>query len=110
MLFDFQGYLSNLDPSHSYTIHQLIGGVVNVTVRAIKTSSSGRGGGCFPDRSTLILKYAPPYVAEIGESAPLSTFRQVCLSVDATILQLPNYPFRYVFEPVSADVDAFQLV
>lgn len=77
MLFDFSSYLSKIDPSQSYTIQKLTGGVVNLTVRAIKKPSRTSDEGRFPGHRTLILKYAPPFVAEVGEKAPFSTFRQV---------------------------------
>ncbi|KIW85289.1 hypothetical protein Z517_00679 [Fonsecaea pedrosoi CBS 271.37] len=32
--------------------------------------------GCFPEHRSLILKYAPPYIAGVGESAPMSQGRQ----------------------------------
>lgn len=76
MLFDFASYLLKLDPSQSYTVKQLTGGVVNVTVRAIKTHANA---GRFPDHRTIILKYAPPYIAGIGENAPFSQIRQVSI-------------------------------
>ncbi|KAI9884337.1 MAG: hypothetical protein M1823_003876 [Watsoniomyces obsoletus] len=76
-LFDFSAYLSTIDPSQEYTIQYLTGGIVNVTVRATKLPSSGNADrGRFPAHDTLILKYAPPYIAGVGETAPFSTFRQ----------------------------------
>lgn len=77
MLFDFASYLLRLDPSQSYTVTQLTGGVVNVTVRAIKSPETHANVGRFPDHRTIILKYAPPYIAGVGETAPFSQIRQV---------------------------------
>jgi hypothetical protein len=37
--FDFQEYLSQLDPQSSYQIESLTGGIVNLTSRATKTSA-----------------------------------------------------------------------
>lgn len=78
MLFDFEPFLSKIDPSQKYELQTLTGGLVNVTVRASKVLPSG--GGFFPKHGTLILKYAPPFVAALGESAPFSQDRQVRLS------------------------------
>jgi hypothetical protein len=75
MLFDFEPFLSAIDPLQRYEIQPLTGGLVNVTVRATKVS--GHSSGLFPAHGSLILKYAPPFVAAIGESAPFSQDRQV---------------------------------
>ncbi|MCJ1429514.1 hypothetical protein MMC29_007429 [Sticta canariensis] len=56
MLFDFASYLLRLDPSQSYTVTQLTGGVVNITVRAIKSPATHANAGRFPDHRTIILK------------------------------------------------------
>lgn len=81
MLFDFSSYLSRIDPSQSYNIEPLTGGVVNVTVRAAKLLSAKADGGRFPEHQTMIMKYAPPFTAGLGESAPFSQFRQVSYDV-----------------------------
>jgi hypothetical protein len=78
MLSVFESFLSKIDPSQKYEFQFLTGGLVNLTVRATKVSPSG---GIFPERKTLILKYAPPFIAALGESAPFSQDRQACLSV-----------------------------
>jgi len=90
--FDFHNYLREIDPAYIYQIDRLTGGVVNVTVRASKTALAPTLGaveqpsgtasldlsrGRFPGHGTLILKYAPPYIASIGEGAPMSQTRQV---------------------------------
>jgi hypothetical protein len=77
MLFDFEPFLSKVDPSQKYEFQPLTGGLVNLTVRATKVSASGNG--FFPKHNTLILKYAPPFVATLGASAPFSQDRQVHL-------------------------------
>ncbi|PMD30381.1 hypothetical protein L207DRAFT_641646 [Hyaloscypha variabilis F] len=74
MLFDFEPFLSKIDPFQKYEFQTLTGGLVNLTVRATKVSPSG---GIFPKQNTLILKYAPPFVAVLGESAPFSQDRQL---------------------------------
>jgi hypothetical protein len=79
MLFDFAAYLLKLDPSQFYTISELSGGLINVTVRALKTNTDNADSGAFPKHKSLILKYAPPFVAAVGESAPFSQFRQAWL-------------------------------
>jgi len=80
MTFDFSAYLSKIDPTQTYAIKQLTGGVVNLTVRATKKTSTASSQGLFPLNASLILKQAPPYVASVGEGAPMSQFRQVSIS------------------------------
>ena len=78
-LFDFANYLSKLDPTQSYCVNRLSGGLINETIRAAKNESRTVPSreGRFPDHDSLILKYAPPYVAALGESVPFSQSRQV---------------------------------
>jgi hypothetical protein len=75
MSYDFKDVLSNIDPSQTYQFEHFTGGLVNVTVRATRASPGGQGAS--PDHGTLILKYAPPYVAALGKAAPFSQDRQV---------------------------------
>lgn len=77
MSFDFQTYLKQLDSQHSYFIVRLTGGVVNVTVRATKASHHHVDAGRFPGHRSVILKYAPPFVAGVGPEAVLTQTRQV---------------------------------
>jgi hypothetical protein len=77
MAFDFAHYLSILDPTVSYSIQPLTGGVVNITARAIRYEQPDSSMSRFAGHSSFILKYAPPYVAGVGPEAPFSTFRQV---------------------------------
>jgi len=59
-----------------WEITKLSGGLINVTVRVIPR---GRGDDELrrPDPRSVVIKYAPPFVAAIGEGAPFGTFRQV---------------------------------
>lgn len=75
--FDFDKYLSHIDPINRYMITTLTGGRINITVRALKTRSSKVDAGRFPGHRSIVLKYAPPYIAKDGEGAPFSQFRQV---------------------------------
>jgi len=75
--FNFKKYLSNIDPENDYTIHALSGGRVNLTVRAIKAPCTDIDAGRFPGHESIVLKYAPAFIAKDGEAAPFSTFRQV---------------------------------
>ena len=79
-MFDFLKYLTQIDPAPSYVVTPLTGGIVNVTVRASKETSSDAASGVFPGEKSVILKYAPPYVAGRGEEAPMSQNRQVILN------------------------------
>lgn len=75
--FDFKKYLSTIDPANRYIIRALSGGRVNVTVRAIKTPCANLDVGKFPAHESIVLKYAPAFIAKDGEGAPFSPFRQV---------------------------------
>lgn len=48
-----------------------------MTVRATRTSCAHIDIGSFPGHKSIILKYAPAFIAKDGEGAPFSTFRQV---------------------------------
>jgi hypothetical protein len=85
LLFDFKGFLEGgalddvfeipMGPGDGrWEVTKLSGGSINITVRVIL-----RGGGDEPARNpkSVVIKYAPPYLAAIGESAPFGTFRQV---------------------------------
>jgi len=75
--FDFAAYLGRIDPAQRYAVHRLTGGVVNVTVRARKLDTIA--GGRFPGHESIVIKYAPPYIAGVGEEAAMSQQRQVCI-------------------------------
>ncbi|KAH6705237.1 hypothetical protein BKA61DRAFT_739656 [Leptodontidium sp. MPI-SDFR-AT-0119] len=79
----FGAYLSEIDPSQSYVIEAVTGGLVNWTSRATKLPCSSPGK--FGNHKSLILKYAPPYIAAIGESAKFSPYRQ---TIEAQALAL----------------------
>ena len=84
MDFDPTAYLSMLDPGVTYDISRLTNGLINFTFRATKATHS-HGRSRFPDHSSLILKYAPPYMAGIGVTAPAPQKRQ---SIEALALSL----------------------
>lgn len=83
MSFDFDYYFKRLDPLNSWTISRLTGGLVNLTVRATKNKNGNDENeaagqfGQFKGYQSLILKYAPPFVASVGETAPFDQIRQV---------------------------------
>ena len=76
MEFDFSAYLAAIDPGHRYKITKLTGGFVNLTVRATRDGSETTSSSKVSE-SSLVLKYAPPYVAGRGEGFPMTRFRQV---------------------------------
>lgn len=76
MLFDFKSYQAALDPAHAYTTTKLPGGLVNETVRATKRDALN-AQSFFSGHSSLVLKYAPPFIAGRGEGHPFSQARQV---------------------------------
>ena len=95
LLFDFKGFLERgaLDdvfgiptgPTRTpipnstsedgrWEVTKLSGGYINITVRA----SPRRGDETLASNPrSVVIKYAPPYVAVVGEDAPFGTFRQV---------------------------------
>ncbi|KZT43968.1 hypothetical protein SISSUDRAFT_318903 [Sistotremastrum suecicum HHB10207 ss-3] len=93
-LEDFIPFLNKHDPHHQYSIEKLVGGMINVTVRATKQSISpstsvpshddSEPPSRFPAQS-LVLKYAPPYIAGVGLAMPFSQRRQ---SIEAAALAL----------------------
>ncbi|KDQ14087.1 hypothetical protein BOTBODRAFT_174900 [Botryobasidium botryosum FD-172 SS1] len=89
--FDFARYLRKIVPDVSYTIAKLSGGVCNVTVRAIPLPrpavSDNLGPFGIPKNSSIVLKYAPPFVAGMGPSVPLSQHRQKVEAAALTYLQ-----------------------
>lgn len=72
--FDFSSYLAaKLHPSMLQNIETLSGGLVNLTFRA-----NGRFALCnYEDQESIIVKYAPPFIASLGPEAKFSTERQV---------------------------------
>ncbi|KAK9360834.1 kinase-like domain-containing protein [Lipomyces starkeyi] len=94
MPFDFDAYLAQIDPSHTWSVQHLEGGLVNLTVRAVKISSSEEGikKGLFNNYESLIRKFAPPYVAALGESAPFSQTRQIVEANALSLFSLPSGP------------------
>lgn len=91
MSFDFDSYFKKLDPLNSWTIKRLTGGLVNLTVRAMKDKYAGGENeaagqpSSFEGHQSLILKYAPPFVASVGEAAPFDQIRQVRLYSSAPL-------------------------
>ncbi|KAG8763920.1 hypothetical protein FRC12_008361 [Ceratobasidium sp. 428] len=78
--FDFVSTLSALDPYHTYAAAPLLGGLNNLTSRiTISPKPNSKQHQCpFGQRSnSAVAKYAPPYVAVMGDSTPFSQFRQV---------------------------------
>jgi hypothetical protein len=81
LVFDFTKFLHDLDPCQSYRVEKLTGGHVNLTVRATKQNVESVHAGPFAGHKSLVLKYAPPYIADVGETAPFSQDRQVQMLV-----------------------------
>ena len=115
LLFDFRGFLEGgalndifgISPEDTpmptpgsapgdceWRVTRLSGGLINVTVRA-----HALRGGC-KSRSSVIIKYAPDFVAAIGEDAPFGTFRQVRIisrfhHESSSPQSTPLHPFKY---------------
>jgi hypothetical protein len=84
--FDPRAYLEQIDPGITYSCEPLTGGIVNVTTRASKDDTANdTSRGRFPGHKSLILKYAPPYIAGVGEAAPMTQDRQI---IEAKVLSL----------------------
>ncbi|QRV91265.1 phosphotransferase enzyme family protein [Ceratobasidium sp. AG-Ba] len=75
--FDFAPFLKSLDPCHTYTSTPLSGGLNNLTSRIVVSTSSEKHECKFGSAKSVVAKYAPPYIATIGEKAPFSQFRQI---------------------------------
>ena len=76
----FSNYLSTLYHGDAFDIQVLSGGLVNHTVRATRKETPSRTATDSDSSnlpSTVIVKYAPPFVARIGPEAPFSQDRQV---------------------------------
>ena len=102
LLFDFEGFLEGgalddtfgiprLDPTPTPTptptpeggrweITKLSGGLINITVRVTPRRRGDDGLGR-PDPRSVVIKYAPPFVAAMGDGAPFGTFRQASTHV-----------------------------
>ena len=77
MSFNAAKYLHHNDPDIEYTILPVTGGVVNVTLRAVKANDTDVHRGRFSNRRSLILKHAPPYIARLGPDVPMTQDRQL---------------------------------
>jgi hypothetical protein len=81
MSFPFSEFLSTFYRLQAFDITPCTGGIVNVTVRARKIPPNPQGAPgvdqYFDGHRSVILKYAPPYVAGVGEGAPMDQKRQV---------------------------------
>lgn len=94
MLFDALGYFSRINPTEGYTVAVLTGGMMNITLRATKIKSAS--GGRFPNQRNLILKYAPPFAAGVGEKLPITTFRQVSCCFHCCLSNV-HHPIELIF-------------
>ncbi|KAG9124170.1 hypothetical protein FRC07_012595 [Ceratobasidium sp. 392] len=95
--FDFVSILTSLDPHHNYTQTPLSGGIVNITSRiTISPNVNFEEHECPFGQGvdSVVAKYAPPYVATIGESAPFSQSRQV---IEAHALHLLSQPSTHAY-------------
>lgn len=85
-IFDPIAYLQHLDPGIAYTCKTLTGGIVNTTIRATKQNTAvATPQGKFAGHASFILKHAPPYIAGVGEAAPMTQYRQ---TIEANALSL----------------------
>ncbi|KAJ1311001.1 hypothetical protein OPQ81_009508 [Rhizoctonia solani] len=81
--------LAAIDPYHQYSTSSLSGGLVNFTVRVSISDATEEHQCLFGDARSAVAKYAPAFVANIGESAPFSQYRQV---IEARALALISQP------------------
>ena len=78
-------------------VTELSGGLINFTVRVTPRHRDDELEG---NPRSVVAKYAPPFVAAIGEDAPFGTFRQVSthrILINPTILRYP--PTAIIFTP-----------
>ncbi|CAE6539382.1 unnamed protein product [Rhizoctonia solani] len=89
LTYDFTPALATFDPYHQYSTSPLSGGMVNITVR-VNISDPTQEHECpFEGAWSVVAKYAPAFVASVGESAPFSQYRQV---IEARALALLSQP------------------
>ena len=50
---------------------------MNVIAKATRFPHTGDSEGRFPEHSTIILKYVPPFIATVGASTPMPQNRLV---------------------------------
>ncbi|KAK3383448.1 kinase-like domain-containing protein [Lasiosphaeria ovina] len=88
----FAVFLSSQYPGSRYETEPLSGGLVNITARArlcepssSSNNASSEDGQQQPPPASLVLKYAPPFIAAVGSSAPFSQGRQ---AIEARTLRL----------------------
>ncbi|CAE6522207.1 unnamed protein product [Rhizoctonia solani] len=86
---DFTPALTAVDSYHEYSASPLSGGLVNLTVRVNISDAKGDHECPFGDARSVVAKYAPAFIASIGESAPFSQYRQV---IEARALALLSQP------------------
>ncbi|DAA79707.1 TPA_exp: Uncharacterized protein A8136_0480 [Trichophyton benhamiae CBS 112371] len=110
MSFDFDSYFMQLDPLNSWTVKRLTGGLVNLTVRATKNKYAGRENetasqpGQLEGCQSLILKYAPPFVASVGEAAPFDQIRQNVEKNALALFSAPDGPLLSMLTETSVRV------
>jgi hypothetical protein len=77
-----QAFLARHDPGARYSFEKCTGGMVNVTLRAIREADTNCDDpgrlpfGLQGELKSVIIKHAPPYVAGVGPKLPFSTDRQ----------------------------------
>ncbi|KAM5432822.1 hypothetical protein McanMca71_003785 [Microsporum canis] len=110
MSFDFDSYFKQLDPQNTWTVKRLTGGLVNLTVRASKSQNeeslyvaAGKAGR-FGNSQSLILKYAPPFVASVGEAAPFDQARQNVEKNALALFSEPDGPLVPILKKTSVRV------
>ncbi|KAL5640886.1 hypothetical protein ACGC1H_001386 [Rhizoctonia solani] len=86
---DFTPALAALDPYHQYSTSPLSGGLINFTVRVNISAATEEHECPFGDARSVIAKYAPAFIASMGESTPFSQYRQV---IEARALALLSQP------------------
>jgi hypothetical protein len=75
--FDVEKFIFEIDPINDYEIVPLPGGRLNQTVRAVQILTEEMFPPFFGTHTSLIVKHAPPYIAEQGADTHLSQNRQV---------------------------------
>ncbi len=92
LAYDFRSFFEKHNPGVDYSFSRCSGGLVNLTVRAKRVDALSRAAvsddseeGSSP--RSFIVKYAPPYIAALGPSAPFSQHRQ---NIEAFSLGLFN--------------------
>ncbi|XXH05889.1 hypothetical protein Hte_012330 [Hypoxylon texense] len=113
--YDFQHYLSTLDPHSQYHIHVLKSSPLKQVVRATRINKLSAGCRWWFNTS-LILEYAPPYESTNDPGGPLSALvgrrnlREVDIFVQQSLFNPNTGPLTYISNQEEEEEDTEEVV